>query len=87
MDNITFPLNSESDGFCRTIKAQYAQTSYANFVRGDSFGASGSIRIRTMRSGCNIELGESTRTDQKSLLSESALSYLVNVCGGGQKLR
>ena len=28
----------------RTIKAQYKNTSYANLIRNDSFGASGVIR-------------------------------------------
>lgn len=40
---IVEPLNSESDGTSRTIKAQYAQSSVANFVRDDSFGSTGVI--------------------------------------------
>lgn len=36
-------LNPEPDGTCRTIKAQYHQTSVANFLRFGSFGATGVI--------------------------------------------
>lgn len=35
------PVNMMPDGTCRTIKAQYAQTSFANFIRGGAFGATG----------------------------------------------
>lgn len=35
------PLNTEPDGSCRTIKAQYAKSSTANFVRQGTFGATG----------------------------------------------
>ena len=38
-------INPEKDGTCRTIKAQYAQTSFANFLRTGSFGATGVIKI------------------------------------------
>lgn len=45
------PLNTEPDGTSRTIKAQYQQSSRANFVRGDSLGATGAscgYRIRKL---------------------------------------
>ena len=38
-------LNTEYDGTCRTIKAQYYKNSMANFIRTDSFGAAGVIVI------------------------------------------
>lgn len=38
-------MNPEKDGTCRTIKAQYAQTSFANFLRTGNFGATGVIEI------------------------------------------
>lgn len=39
------PINPMPDGTCRTIKAQYQQSSLANFVRGGTFGATGVIEI------------------------------------------
>lgn len=39
-----YPLNAENDGTCRTIKAQYQQTSQANFLRKASMGATGVIQ-------------------------------------------
>ena len=38
--NRQFPYNAD-DEICRTIKAQYQQSSIANFRRQDSFGATG----------------------------------------------
>lgn len=38
-----FPINPQKDGTCRTIKAQYAHTSLANFLYSDKFGATGVI--------------------------------------------
>jgi len=39
------PLNEYDWGGARTIKAQYNNTSYANFVRTDGFGATGVIEL------------------------------------------
>lgn len=39
------PINPHPDGTCRTIKAQYAQTSFANFLRTGTFGATGVIKF------------------------------------------
>jgi hypothetical protein len=36
-----FPLNPEPDGVCRTIKANYHKTSFANFIRMGGYGATG----------------------------------------------
>ena len=47
------PLNTEPDGTCRTIKAQYQQSSRANFVRGDSLGATGVVSIQQKGRGFN----------------------------------
>ena len=33
MKKIVLPLNPMPDGSCRTVKAQYQQTSLANFIR------------------------------------------------------
>lgn len=35
---IVIPMNAEEDGSCKTIKAQYQQSSLANFVRGGGLG-------------------------------------------------
>lgn len=34
MKKIVTPINPMPDGSCRTIKAQYQQSSLANFIRG-----------------------------------------------------
>jgi site-specific DNA-cytosine methylase len=39
------PLNPYKDGTCRTIKAQYQQSSRANFARQDGLGATGVVQI------------------------------------------
>ena len=39
------PMNPMPDGTCRTIKAQYQQSSLANFIRGGGYGATGVIEI------------------------------------------
>lgn len=38
---VALGINTETDGTSRTIKAQYAKSSLANFVRSDSLGATG----------------------------------------------
>lgn len=38
-----YPLNAMEDGTCRTIKAQYNQTSFVNLKRQGTFGATGVI--------------------------------------------
>ena len=43
------PLNAEPDGSCRTIKAQYAKNSTANFVRQGTFGATGVMTCEVAR--------------------------------------
>lgn len=39
------PCNPQNDGTCRTIKAQYARMSVANYFRANSFGATCVIKI------------------------------------------
>ena len=39
------PMNPMPDGTCRTLKAQYQQSSLANFIRGGGYGATGVIEI------------------------------------------
>lgn len=39
------PLNPYRGGVCRTIKAQYQQSSLANFIRDDGLAATGVIEI------------------------------------------
>lgn len=50
---IAVPLNKYEDGISRTIKAQYQQSSRANFVRGDSLGATGVISLKQKGRGFN----------------------------------
>ena len=45
-NKIVLPLNPMPDGSCRTIKAQYQQSSTANFIRsGGGYAATGVIEI------------------------------------------
>jgi DNA (cytosine-5)-methyltransferase 1 len=47
IDNLVVePLNPYKDGTCRTIKAQYQQSSRANFTRQDGLGATGVVQNR-----------------------------------------
>ena len=39
------PMNPMPDGTCRTLKAQYQQSSLANFIRRGGYGATGVIEI------------------------------------------
>jgi DNA (cytosine-5)-methyltransferase 1 len=48
------PLNAESDGTSRCIKAQYYKTSGANFERGNSFGATGVIESPPPNTGTAV---------------------------------
>lgn len=48
LHNGTYPLNPHEDGMCRTIKAQYQNTSFANLIRGVTYGATGVIKIYEM---------------------------------------
>ena len=43
--DIVLPLNPYKDGTARTIKAQYHQSSMANFKRQDGLGATGVLKI------------------------------------------
>ena len=45
MRKIVLPLNPMPDGSCRTVKAQYQQSSLANFIRGGGYAATGVIEI------------------------------------------
>lgn len=39
------PINTETDGTCRTIKANYWKVSRANFLHTNDWGATGVIEI------------------------------------------
>lgn len=45
-------VNTEIDGTSRTIKAQYAKNSLANFIRTDSLGATGAMQINCQSIPC-----------------------------------
>lgn len=79
----TSPLNTEPDGTCRTIKAQYAQSSYANFVRGGTFGASGARNEQVSLSRTFTD--ERLRQPPTCILDGSVMSYTCNIRGGGKK--
>lgn len=53
---VAMPVNADSEGKSRTIKAQYSNTSIANLVRDDHLGASGeAIRIGHIGKGGQAE--------------------------------
>lgn len=41
----SYPLNPHDDGTCRTIKAQYANSSFVNFTKTGTFGATGVLKV------------------------------------------
>lgn len=43
--NRVIGLNTENDGVCRTIKAQYFKTSGANFLYTNDWGTTGAMVI------------------------------------------
>ena len=45
LKTLVTPINSMPDGTCRTLKAQYNNTSAANMVREGTFGATGAICV------------------------------------------
>lgn len=44
-----FPFNATSDGLARPIKAQYYKNGAANFLRVDSFGATGVLCVDDLK--------------------------------------
>jgi DNA (cytosine-5)-methyltransferase 1 len=49
---VALGVNTETDGTSRTIKAQYAKNSLANFIRTDSLGATGAMQINCQSIPC-----------------------------------
>lgn len=45
MKKLVLPFNPMPDESCRTLKAQYQQTSLANLIRGGGYAATGVIEI------------------------------------------
>lgn len=43
------PFNTENDGSCRTIKAQYYKNGFKNFFLGGDYGATGVFEYRWER--------------------------------------
>lgn len=68
------PYNAELDGTARTVKAQYAKTSAANFERSGSFGATGVMEVQ--RTPLKF-LGR----NQKNI--EGNYAYTVDTCHTG----
>lgn len=61
------PLNPYKDGTARTIKAQYQQSSSANFVRQDGLGATGVLCIENKSTDTTICLNSKVDGKQPSL--------------------
>jgi DNA (cytosine-5)-methyltransferase 1 len=79
-ENIVKPLNPYKDGTCRTIKAQYQQSSRANFARQDGLGATGVVQIGNIVDDSNIGF----KNPQRGRVDSAAgLSPCLNCCEGG----
>ena len=79
-ENIVEPLNPYKDGTCRTIKAQYQQSSRANFARQDGLGATGVVQIGNIVNDSNIGF----KNPQRGRVDSAAgLSPCLNCCEGG----
>ena len=64
------PLNTMPDGTCRTLKAQYQQTSRANLTRTGSYGATGVKKGDDM--GNTIKIRKLTPTECYKLMGFTA---------------
>ena len=80
-DNLVVePLNPYKDGTCRTIKAQYQQSSRAKFARQDGLGATGVVQIGNIVDDTNIGFKNPQRG---RVYSSAGLSPCLNCCEGG----
>jgi DNA (cytosine-5)-methyltransferase 1 len=79
-ENIVEPLNPYKDGTCRTIKAQYQQSSRAKFARQDGLGATGVVQIGNIVDDSNIGFKNPQRG---RVYSAAGLSPCLNCCEGG----
>ena len=78
--SIVEPLNPYKDGTCRTIKAQYQQSSRAKFARQDGLGATGVVQIGNIVDDSNIGF----KNPQRGRVDSAAgLSPCLNCCEGG----
>lgn len=71
--SVSSPLNCDKDGVSRTIKAQYQNSSRANFQRQDGLGATGVIRTTIDKSSRNLNVErerEAGRADKRHERSE-----------------
>ena len=78
-ENIVEPLNPYKDGTCRTIKAQYQQSSRANFARQDGLGATGVVQIGNIYPDTD---GFKNRTSGRVYSAEGSSPTLRTVTGG-----
>ena len=84
---IVEPINTKPDGTCRTIKAQYAKTSKANFKYSGTYGATGvscSDRIRKLTPNeCWKLMGLTTEDFRKAKTIGTSDSQLYKQAGNG----
>lgn len=73
------PLNPYKDGTCRTIKAQYQQSSRAKFARQDGLGATGVVQIGNIYPDTD---GFKNRTSGRVYSAEGLSPTLRTVTGG-----
>lgn len=73
------PLNPYKDGTCRTIKAQYQQSSLAKFARQDGLGATGIVQIGNIYPDTD---GFKNRTSGRVNSAEGLSPTLRTVTGG-----
>lgn len=78
------PLNPEPDGTSRTIKAQYANSSRANFQRSSTFGATGvkkGFRIRKLTPKECLRLMDFDDSDYERAAKVNSASQLYKQAG------
>lgn len=72
------PLNAYKDGTCRTIKAQYQNSSLANFTREGSYAATGVVQV-----GNIVNTGNWDNPQRGRIYSENGCSPALNTAQGG----
>lgn len=75
------PYNTQEDGTSRTIKAQYAKTSSANFERTGTFGATGVI----IREPYNL-YPNSGNPQAGRVYKPEGISPTMDTCSGGNRM-
>lgn len=82
---INKPFNAYPDGTSRTIKAQYYKNSTANFLRNDSFGATGVVEPKVMQEPINL-YPNSGNPQAGRVYNTQGISPAMDTCQGGNRM-